>query len=95
VPAVKKRSRSHRGTVQLEEKVEEVVVVQKLDVPLPACQLVEGARVLQVEDQLHPLHLADLIGDVAAEVADFPFFAFSVVEDCGVIWHEAVVFGAD
>lgn len=62
---------------------------------LAAGQLVEGARVLHVEDQLHSLHLAYLIGDVSAEVADLPFFALSVVEDCGVIWHKAVVLGAN
>ena len=62
---------------------------------LPARQFVECARVLHVEDQLHPLHLSYLVCNVSAEVLDLPLFALSFVEDGGVIGHESIVLGAD
>ena len=61
---------------------------------LAASQLVQGARVLELEEHLHPLQLRDLAADVPAQLFDLRRLALALVQHRRVEGHEAVVLRA-
>lgn len=63
--------------------------------PLPARQLIQRPRIPHVEHQLYPLYLLYLRSHVPAQLSKLLLIAVPLVQNCGVVGHEAVVFGAD